>query len=233
MRWGVVVLAGGLVKDPLASALGTPRKALAQFRGRSSLWWTLDAVKGAGFTDCVTISGDDVATEVHHGRLVMEKDTQIENARTGVEALVDADAVLFLPCDCPLLAPEHLHRFTQEVEARVKEGAEKWLSIGLCSLEKFKEKFPRLATTPILLRDGSYLSGSLYAGSVPAFMDATGLLERLSQSRKSQLDLLWKLGPWVLVRYLMHRVTLQEARERLERVFDCDGVIVTGCEPEM
>ena len=55
MKWGVVVLAGGLVKDPLATALGTPRKALAQIKGKTAVTVTSTA-GGDGHTHSVTVN---------------------------------------------------------------------------------------------------------------------------------------------------------------------------------
>lgn len=231
MKWGVVVAAGGLVKDPLASALGTPRKALAIVRGRPSLEWTLDAVRDAGFADCVVVSGDDVAPHVHYGRLVAEGDRQVENARLAVEALPEADAILFLPADSPLLTGAMLASFREQVSQRVKPGADRWFAAGITAVEEFKKEFPRMAATTINLKDGAFVSGALYAASRQGFFHALSAIETMSESRKNQVAMLLKLGPWTVVRYLMHRISIADAEDRLGRLFEGQAVIVTGCDP--
>lgn len=233
VRWGVVVAAGGLVKDPLASALGTPRKALAMVNGRTSLAWTLDAVRDAGFADCVVVSGDDVAPHVHYGRLVPEGAGQVENARRGVDALGETDALVFLPADAPLVTGPMLRAFVDAVADRVKPEAERWFAAGVCNAEPFQAVFPRMRTTPINLKDGSFLSGALYAASRQGFLHAMTVIESMSRSRKNQLAMLVRLGPWTVVKYLMHRVTLSDAEDRLGRLFDGQAIVVTDCDPLM
>lgn len=229
MKWGVVVAAGGLVKDPLATSLGTPRKALAMVQGRSCLARTLDAVSGFRTSDCVVVSGEDVQSQVHHGRLVLEGDSQIENAKRAVEALGMVDAVLFLPADTPLLSAEMLDHFASEVERRA--SSERWLAAGVTTLGEFKEILPRSPVQPVNLKDGSFLSGALYAASPSAFFHAISLLGEMSQSRKNQFAMIVKLGVWSVVRYLLHRVTVEEAEQRLGKAFDAQAIIVTGCHP--
>lgn len=233
MKWGVVVVAGGLVKDPLASAIGTPRKALASIAGRTCLERTLDAVRDAGLDDCVTVSGDDVEPHVHHGKFACEGEGQVENARIAVEALPTVDAVLFLPADSPLLSSECLTKFMSAIESRVEEGQKRWFAGGLTTLQEFREEFPNIAVQPIRLQDGEFLSGALFATSPDGFMHAISVIDALAKSRKNQFALLMKLGVWTVIRYLMHRVSIADAEEKLVKIFDGQAIVITGCSPKM
>lgn len=233
MTWGVVIAAGGLVKDPLASAIGTPRKALATIGGRTCLERTLDAVRDAGLDVCVTVSGDDVEPHVHHGEFVCEGEGQIENARIAVETLPDVEAVLFLPADSPLLSAESLTQFISDLEERIEKEQERWLAVGLTTLQDFKAEFPGIKNQPIRLRDGDFLSGALYATSPEGFLHAINVIDEMSKSRKSQLSLLMKLGVWTVLCYLMHRVSISDAEEKLGKILEGQAIIVTGCDPSM
>jgi hypothetical protein len=53
----------------------------------------------------------------------------------------------------------------------------------------------------------------------------------MSKSRKNQLAMLMRLGPVTVLRYLLHRVTLAEAEERLGRLFDGQAIVVPDCDP--
>jgi hypothetical protein len=179
----------------------------------------------------VVVSGDDVAPHVHYGRLVAEGDRQVENARLAVEALPDADALLFLPADSPLLTGEMLRAFHEVVAARVKPEADRWFAAGLTGANEFRKEFPRMATTTINLKDGAFVSGALYAASRKGFFHALSVIEAMSESRKNQVAMLLKLGPGTVVRYLMHRISIADAEERLGRLFEGQAIIVTGCDP--
>ncbi|MCH7904280.1 MAG: nucleotidyltransferase family protein [Armatimonadetes bacterium] len=233
MRWGVVVAAGGLVPDPLAGALGTPRKALAVIKGRTSLARTLDAIRDAGYDNCVTVSGEDVRDEVHFGKLVTEGDSQIENVRIATEALGPADAVLFLPADAPLLTADSLTQFVAAVEGRRDEEQVRWFAAGLCEHKQFSAKYPGFPIHPIRLRDGAFVSGALYAASPAGFLHAVNEIDRFARSRKSQLAMLWKLGPWAVICYLMHRISIADAERRVGGLMGGQAMIITGCDPCM
>jgi hypothetical protein len=199
-------------------------------QGRSSLARTLDAVKEAGLEQCTVVSGDDVAPHVHHGRLVMEGATQAQNARIAVEN-VQGESVLFLPADTPFLSAAILQRFTQAVESRIEPGRERWFAAGIVALQDFQSVFPRMAVTPINLKDGAFVSCALFAASRAGFFHALDVIEHMSKSRKNQLAMLMRLGPLTVLRYLLHRVTLAEAEERLGRLFDGQAIVVPGCDP--
>ena len=55
----------------------------------------------------------------------------------------------------------------------------------------------------------------------------------MSRSRKNQLGMLIKLGPWTVVKYLMHKVSIAEAQDRLGRLFEGQAIVVTDCDPLM
>jgi hypothetical protein len=161
--------------------------------------------------------------------LILEGETQIENARRAVEALGGVEAVLFLPADTPLLTALMLNSFMSAVAQRAKE--DRWLAAGVTSVEEFRQILPRTETQSINLKDGALLSGALYAASPSAFLHALKLLSEMSVSRKNQLAMLLKLGLWSVVRYLMHQVTIAEAEQRLGRAFDAQAIVITGCHP--
>jgi hypothetical protein len=141
--------------------------------------------------------------------------------------------MLFLPADSPLLTAAMLKDFVKGVESRVQAGQEKWFAAGVTTAEEFKEVFPRMNVAPINLKDGSFLSGALYAASRAGFFHAISVIDSMSRSRKNQLAMLLKLGPWTVVRYLLHRVSVADAEVRLGRVFDGQAIVVTGCDPLM
>jgi hypothetical protein len=131
------------------------------------------------------------------------------------------------------MTAEMVKGFADQVEARVKPAQERWFAAGVTTLEEFKAVFPRMQVTPINLKDGSFLSGSLYATSRAGFFHASSVIQSMSRSRKNQLAMLLKLGLWTVVRYVLHRVDVAEAEARLGRLFDGQAIVVTGCDPLM
>lgn len=230
MRWGVVVAAGGTVDDELRAATGVERKALARFGDATSLGLTLKAIRETGIAHCVTVTGVDVRDEVVFGEFVPEGTSAIDNARIGVEALGESvDAVLFMPSDTPLLSPEMIAAFVEQVNGRA-EG-ERWYAAGLALADQFRSQYPGLECTPVKLREGRFLSGALYASNPAGLRHALDLLSVMRRSRKSQIAMAWKLGPANLVRYATGRVTLSRAEDIVGRALGGQGILVPDCHP--
>jgi hypothetical protein len=240
LTWGVVVAAGGLVPDPLAGALGTPRKALARFGDRTSLARTLDAVAEAGFERCAVVGGEDAAPEVHHGQLVPEAGGAVANARVGVDALGDGiEGVLFLPADAPLMRGPMLRAFTCFVEMRLDglsaagapPEAGRWYAFGLCRLNDYVAAYPEVHKEAIHLRGGSMVSGALYAASPAGFRHAFDLIDVLQRSRKSQLRMAMRLGVGNMIRFFLRRLDLRDGERILGRAMQGSAFIAADCHP--
>jgi len=235
MNWGVVVAAGGLEHDPLASLMGTPRKSLAPIAGRPSLAWVLDAVREAGITACVTSCGEDARPAVHWGTLAPEGRTGVESVANGVQMLGETcEGVLILPGDAPAMSGAMLVDFINAVERRRthERDHQRWYAAGLCDLEAFELAFPGFPAHPLRLREGRMLSGALFATSPAGFQHGATIFEAMRQSRRSQLGMVRRLGPLPLVRYLMGKVSLREAELVVGRLLDGVAWIVPGMRPE-
>ncbi|MDK3162149.1 NTP transferase domain-containing protein [Kamptonema cortianum] len=230
-NWGVVIPAGGLVADPLATHIGTARKALASIQNRHIIEWTLDAVLTAGFQNISVISGEDVREVVGDEFWVQEFPGQIDNAVAGVERLGEVERILFLPADTPFIHAEGLIHFVNSVESRCEDLTSPWFAAGICPNETFRATFPDFPTPYLKLKDGDYVSGAYYAASKSGFLQGVEIFKQLSESRKSQFKMLLKLGVLPLIRYFLHLVTIQEAETRLGKVFGGQAIVISDCDP--
>lgn len=234
MNWGVVVAAGGLESDPLASLMGTPRKSLAPIAGRPSLSWVLDAVRDAEFATCVTCCGEDARPAVHWGTLVPEGATGVASVANGVTALGETcEGVLILPGDAPALTGPMLRTFVEAVERRrtQERDHQKWYAAGLTRLDEFEAAFPGFPAHPFRLAEGHMLSGALFAASPAGFWQGASLFEAMRQSRRSQLGMVRRLGVVPLLRYLTGRVTLRDAEGIIGRLLEGAAWIVPDQPP--
>lgn len=230
----MVVAAGGLEPDPLASAMGTPRKALAPVAGRASLARVLDAVKEAGLEDCVTAAGPDTHPWIHWGAAAPEGGTGVESVAHGVDALDPAcEAVLILPSDAPAMDGPMMRAFLDAVERRrnVERDVQRWYAAGICTLAAFESAYPGYPVHPLRLREGRFLSGALFALSRAGFRHGVGVFDAMRQSRRSQLGMIRRLGPGPLVRYLAGRIALADAEAIIGRLLDGAVWVVPGMDP--
>lgn len=226
--------------DPLAGAIGTPRKALARFGDRTSLSRTLEAIQEAGFERCVVVGGEDAGPEVTHGSLVLEVGGAVANARAGVEALGEGiDAVVFLPADTPLMRGPMLRAFVEFVEMRVDglaaadaapEGG-RWYAAGLCRMMDFIAAYPEAEVEAMHLRGDSMVAGALYAASPAGFAHAFDLIDAMQRSRKSQVRMAMRLGLWNMIRYFLRLLDLRDGERIVGRALQGSVFLATDSHP--
>lgn len=229
--WGLVIPAGGLVKDPLATALGTPRKALAMIGGAPCIVRTLDAAHKAGFRKIAVVSGEDVREVIGDEYFVSEGQGQIENAVAGVEFLQGCERILFMPADTPFLSADSIEHFVAGVEARIVGTGAHWFAAGLCPYREFLGVLPGFEHPHIKLKDGDFMSGAFFATSRAGFFNGVEQFKGFSKNRKSQIKMLMKIGIWPMVRYLFHQVSLSEGEQIMGRFFGGTAVVVPDCDP--
>lgn len=229
--WGVVIPAGGLVSDPLATALGTPRKALAMIGGQTCVERTVAAVKGAGFDRIAVVSGEDVREAVGDDIWVPEREGQIQNATAGVEALGECESILFLPADTPFLTPDMISDFVGKVIERERGEGGNWFAAGVCRYEEFLKILPGFEHPHIRLREGDFMSGAFYATSRSGFLHAAELFKDFSQNRRNQFRMLLRVGVVPLLRYVLHQVSISEAERTLGKLFGGRAFVIMDCDP--
>jgi CTP:molybdopterin cytidylyltransferase MocA len=231
LKWGLVIPAGGLVKDPLATALGTPRKALAMIGGKPCVERTLSAAREAGFDRIAVVSGDDVLDIVGSEVFVPERGGQIENAVAGVEHLAEVEYLLFMPADTPFLTAKSVRHFVDAVDRQIDPNEERWFAAGLCPYSEFLKVLPGFEHPHIKFKDGDYMSGAFYAVSRVGFSTEIEKFKNISSNRKSQFKMAMQIGLVPLLRYFFHQVDLEEAKSILARFFGGQAILVTDCDP--
>jgi len=227
-QWGVVILAGGLVKDPLACRIGTPQKALAEFNGLTSIERTVQAVRDSGIS-LVVVVGCEYDGQIS-GNLP-DLGTAAKNAIAGTRKLEElgASKVLLLPADQPLMFGSAIRQFIDHLDSRTILG--EFFASGLAKLSDFRNAYPSASATPIRLRDGEFLSGGLFAGTLQAIYSSEELVAEFRKNRKSQIKMVARVGLDVLLRFVFRRVTLAEAESRLERLMRHQCILVPDCHP--
>ncbi|MEM4409955.1 MAG: NTP transferase domain-containing protein [Candidatus Caldarchaeum sp.] len=231
MKWSIVILAGGVLPPDLARLTQKTYQAELSFGDRRCLDCVVEACRGAGFSDIV-VSAPPV---LHNPALGVQwanaGSTNIQTALWGAEAVGKTDALLFLPCDVPLLASEHLRAFIAEVEKQVSFIDQPWVAIGLSPKEWVQREFPGASYHFMKFVEGRFASGALYASSPPVLKLAQEFLLAAGERRKSLYRLLRVIGWRNVFRYLAGKVSLEEADAFTQKFWGVKAVIVRNCHP--
>jgi GTP:adenosylcobinamide-phosphate guanylyltransferase len=199
----VVITAGGAIAGDYAALAGTPVKALACVRGRTMLDRAIDAAYAAGAARVAVVGGNAVAAACASrvDKIVEQSEDGGENVIRALSAWPVDKALLYLTSDLPYVTGEALGAFV----ARVPDG-----SMGVClsSYAAFARRFPSAPPFGITLAGERVVNGGAFmipAGCAPR---AATIAKRFFGARKSRWAMARLLGPSLIARYLIGRLSI-------------------------
>lgn len=222
-----VITAGGRVDGEFAAAIGTPVKALAVIRGRSMLDAAVDAARGAGASSVVVIGGDEIrAVGTHADRIIAEAPTGAQNVLNALDAWDDREPLVYLTSDMPYITADALKTFVDRVPPAT-------IAMAVAEEAAFVRRFPNPPAHGVRL-GGEYITNGgaflLPAGSRGA---VRALASRFFDSRKSLVRMALLLGPQLLLRFALRRLTIADLESHALRVTKIPAIAVRDCAPEL
>lgn len=207
--------------DPVARAAGVCCKALAPVGGRPMVLRVLDALGASEHVGRRVLCGParpalETSPELLAGLEAGTWDwseprgTPSNSAFAALQALPESAPVLLTTADHALLRPEIVDFFCSRALAA---GVD--LAVGLARYAEVMAAFPGMGRTGLRFRDDTYCGCNLYAFLAPAARTAADFWRRVEQERKRPWRLMQAIGWSSVARYLLRRLTLAEALERL------------------
>ncbi|MFQ5612712.1 MAG: NTP transferase domain-containing protein [Anaerolineae bacterium] len=223
-----VVTAGGMCKpdDPLFEITGVTKKALTPLAGKPMIQWVVGALLGARHIDRIVIVGME-AGEVDFGgapiHYTPSRGSILDNVIAGAEALqaIDPSVKKFLLCssDIPLITSEIVDSF---IEDCLQTEADVYYSV--VEEKTMEGRFPGSKRSFIPLKGGRYAGGDIFVIDLHAGSLDLDLFRELSQARKNYWRQALKLGPTFILKFLLRRLTLEEAARRASQVLNVRAV---------
>src|SRR5690606_14752965 len=156
---------------------------------------------------------EEIQSAILNAQWVADTGRHIGNARAGVAAVSECSKLLVFPSDCPLLNSQRIAEFMAACDAKATEPD--WMAVGLCEDTDFQRDFPEIPFQSVRIKEGRFLAGAYYAVTPAAFARASDMIENLSGSRKSQIGMIFKLGPGVLWRYALGKIDIPYGIKKL------------------
>jgi GTP:adenosylcobinamide-phosphate guanylyltransferase len=227
-EFSVLVLAGerNPGADPLARRAGTASKVLVPIAGTPVIDRVIDAVESAGPWRAAVLAGPPRTILTGHPFLNQRLTTgtwrwlepAASPASTVVGMLTTAapPPALITTADHAFLSPTIIRHF---LTAAATSGAD--VSIGFARLAEVKQRFPDSHRTGWRFRDDAYCSCNLFAFMTPRAVQLARLWQRFESDRKRPWRIIAALGPRLLWRHWLGRLTLAQALTELGRQADC------------
>ncbi len=229
-----ILPAGGKLDAEFAAAAGTNVKALIKVNGKTFLDVAIEAVRGSGkIRNLIVIGGEEV--QEHCKTLgvdaIAEANTGPENMFNGLDALCQAspppDRVILVMTDLPLLQSEHLDW--------VLENANSGKDIYLTAVRdsNFLSAFPGCPSTFVSLVGEKLTLGGVTVIRPEAMRRSRPYFQAAFELRKSKIGLAKLLGYGFTLKFLLKRVTVQDAEDKIVSLLKCSGTPILGSPPQL
>lgn len=219
----IVLAADRKPNDPVAIAAQVPCKALARVGGRPMVLRVLDALAGSDQVDRYILCGPT--------RAIVEREPWLQErlASSGLNWLAPAAtpstsvlaALAVLPQGTPALVTTADHALLQP--EMVAYFCRKALASGcdvvaaLASYPQILAKYPGMRRTRTRFRNGDFCGCNLFAFLTPKSHAAADFWRRVENERKRPVKMLSELGWMVVLRYLLGRLSLDDALQHISR----------------
>ncbi|MEW6447797.1 MAG: nucleotidyltransferase family protein [Bacillota bacterium] len=226
-----LVLAGSPNTGTLRDVSPVPFEALIDIHGRPLTAYVIEALLETPVISRVVVVGpQELKKAVESERLVIlpPRGGLLENLAAGLEALYSTSRVLVVTGDLALLTPPAVEAFL-----RLCESGEADVYYPVVPRDAVEKAYPAIKRTYVRLRDGVFTGGNV------GLVDPAMLLKSLDRARdfvrlrKKPLRLALIVGPGVLCRFLLGRLSLGEAEKKVSRILGLRGRAVIAFIPEI
>lgn len=209
-------------EDPAAAYAGVSDKALIELAGKSMLAHVADAVSRAG-VQRILVSSNAPGVIAEAARYGAEPFAAHEGPSASTAAVFDAAGapLLVTTGDHALLSPAWVKDFVSRVPADAD------VAVLLARRERIEVAAPGSKRTYLRFADGDWSGCNLFLLATPRAAGAIQLWREVEQDRKRPWRIVRRLGPTLLLRYLLGRLTLSEALSHLGRQA---GVVIVAIE---
>jgi GTP:adenosylcobinamide-phosphate guanylyltransferase len=223
-KFTALVLAGDRgPDDPLLKAAGVPGKALIEIGGKIMLERVVDALLEAKTIDRILVSGPP--KKILEGSPALRKllarprvswqesgASPSRSAEQAFKQIPATDPILLTTADHALLQPEMVDFF-----CRTALEIQTDLAVGMEDYRILQQAFPESRRTVTRFQDGAYCTCNLFAFLSPESRRAAHFWQQVEQQRKKPLRLISLCGWPTVLRFLLGRLTLDDAIARLAR----------------
>lgn len=213
-----LVLAGSLNNGPLKNISQEKYEALIKIGDESMLNYVLKALQTSAEIDRIVVVGsEDIKETLPQGIDWLEASaTMMENIQRG--ASVMERPFLITSSDIPLLTAQDINGFLELCGDRQGD-----LYFPLIPRKQVEQDYPGCKRTYINFKEGVFTGGNLFLVNPQVVDTCLTIGEELINMRKNPLALARRVGISLLVKLLLHRLSLQEVEYRASGLLGIQG----------
>lgn len=227
-----IILAGSAEKAALVPEASVA-EAMIPIGDRPMVDYVLCALRACPRVERVAVVGPREELWRHYGGradvlVVQGGYTVMQSMLNGLAALQPEGMVLVATGDIPLLNGEVVESFLRLCDRQAAD-----LYYPVVPREVNEAAYPGVRRTYVRLREGTFTGGNLFLVNAAVVERCLERGEQLIRLRKSPLALARAIGFTYILRFLLHRLTMEQAAQRVSRLLGVRGVVVVCPHPEV
>jgi molybdopterin-guanine dinucleotide biosynthesis protein A len=227
-----VILAGGHKQDEVASAYGISHKALVPVAGKPAVCWVAEAMLGAELIGPVVVATElaEVAAALPAGveTVTPAGSAFLDTIEAGFAQFPQADKLIVVTCDLPLLTPAAVEDFTRRA---LDSGAE--LCYSIVRAERLASGSTATKRTLVKLADGPCTGGNIVLLS-RHFVEQEGRrVAAAFAGRKNPVALARLLGLDFVWGLLWGTLTIPTLIKKAARIMRVPVAVIDSAYPEV
>ena len=230
-KYDLIILAGGAGTVTLPGQ-GERARALAELKGRRLLDYIVDGVRESSRVASVVLVTHSAHLEAFRqaavavpGLLLGACDgSMAECAAAAIRKLQEQPGhenitkVATVCDDLPFLTGEALDDFIARAEAADADGV-----YAIVRKEACMREFPSLRRTFFHLKEGDFTGGNVSLVSVDLFPGCIEKMKEVFALRKNPVKLAAWLGPFFILKMLLHQLSLEDVERKVSELFGYRG----------
>jgi molybdopterin-guanine dinucleotide biosynthesis protein A len=227
-----VVLAGAANDGRLAMCDDAKYEALISIKGKSMLSYVLDTLRRyEEIGRIVLVCPKEVSESIGPipGLIAIEeRGALLENLRAGLSQLDPDKLALIVTGDIPFLTCEAIDDLFRQAAKRPAD-----LYYPVVSREICESEFPGIKRTYLTILEGTLTGGNI-ALAKPSALQACGkFLDQAIATRKKPWMMGSVLGIWLILKFLIRRLSVRDIERRLETLTGVQAMGVISAYPEI
>ena len=229
LKYDLIILAGGAGTVTLPGQ-GERARALAELKGRCLLDYIVDGVRGSSRVASAVLVSHSAHLEAFRqaavpGLLLCACDgSMAECAAAAIRKLREQPGhekitkVATVCDDLPFLTGAALDDFIARAEVAEADGV-----YAIVRKEACLREFPSLRRTFFHLKEGDFSGGNVSLVSVDLFPGCIEKMKEVFALRKNPVKLAAWLGPFFILKMLLHQLSLADVEEKVSELFGYRG----------
>jgi len=223
-----IVLAGGTINDPeFKAAAGVDCKSLLILNGKPMAHWVVQALESAESIRSVVVVGPEELRNALDGATVLvEGCHEVENLTKGMDAMPDAERILMVSGDMPLLSPRAIDDF-------VFNSPEADIVYPTIDKQEIMAEFPDRKWIFIRAKEGEFTGSSAVMFRPEVLRLHMDAMRKVLDARRSVGALVQMWGIGFALKFALGQLSLKDAENRISEVLNVNGRAYVSPYPEL